>query len=159
MPTQAEKRRSLLVLQSRRDRSCRARNANAFQAHAAIESMKLDSRSEPTHLKVPKNRHLAIAVLADMGGFEAVRPEMPESTAPGSALLAASAVGLFGWDIMRPETLVDVNSARGTVCVPHTTAEERSRPWLAACCGALPWIDRDRGGVIRMIGGGGGGGE
>ena len=48
---------------------------------------------------------------------------------------------------------------RGTVFVPRTTAEERSRPWLAACCGALPWIDRDRGGVIRTMDGGGGGGE
>jgi len=128
---------------------------NAFQAHTAIESMKLDSKSELTHLKAPKNRHLAIAVLADMGGFEVVRrPEMRKSTALRSALLAASAVGLFRWDIMRPETLVDVNPARGTVFVPYTTAEEWSRPWLAACCGALPWIDRDRGGVIRTIDGG-----
>jgi glycerol kinase len=36
--------------------------------------------------------------------FRVVRPEMRESTALGSALLAVSAVGLFRWDITRPET-------------------------------------------------------
>jgi len=76
-----------------------------------------------------KDRHLAIAVLADMGrfGVEVVRPEVHESTALVSALLAASAVGLFGWDIMRPETLRDVNPVRSTVFVPRTMAEERNR--------------------------------
>ena len=80
--------------------------------------MQLDAKLQPTHLKVPKNRHLTIAV-ADMGGFEVVRPEMHESTALGSALLAATAVGLFRWDIMRPETLMDVNPARHGVRAPH----------------------------------------
>jgi glycerol kinase len=106
--------------------------ANAFQTHAVIESMKLDSKSELAHLKVDggmTNGDLAMEVLADVGGFEVVRPEMRESTALGSALLAASAVGLFGWDITRPETLVDVNTARSTRFVPRTTQEERSKAW------------------------------
>jgi len=106
--------------------------ANAFQTHAVIESMKLDSKSELAHLMVDggmTNGDLAMEVLADVGGFEVVRPEMRESTALGSALLAASAVGLFGWDITRPETLVDVNTARCTLFAPRTTPEERSRAW------------------------------
>jgi len=106
--------------------------ANAFQTQAVIESMKLDSKSQLAHLKVDggmTNGDLAVEVLADVGGFEVVRPEMRESTALGSALLAASAVGLFGWDITRPETLVDVNTARSKVFAPRTTAEERSKAW------------------------------
>jgi glycerol kinase len=32
------------------------------------------------------------------------------STALGSALLAGSAIGLFGWDINNPDTLAEVNT-------------------------------------------------
>ena len=63
-----------------------------------------------------------------MGGFEVVRPEMRESTAFGSALLAGAAIGLFGWDIARPETLARVNTAHTTSFVPHL-GEERSEAW------------------------------
>ncbi|KAI0267606.1 hypothetical protein BGY98DRAFT_1091621 [Russula aff. rugulosa BPL654] len=69
--------------------------ANAFQTRAVIDSIKLDSKSELAHLKV----------LADMGGFEVARPEMRESTALGSALLAGAAIGLFGWDLARRRRL------------------------------------------------------
>ncbi len=61
--------------------------------------------------------------------FEVVRPEMRESTALGSALLAGSAIGLFGWDISRPETLKEVNTARSTNFVPRTTEKERAEAW------------------------------
>jgi glycerol kinase len=44
-------------------------------------------------------------IQADLGGFIVERPEMRESTALGSALLAGSALGLFGWDLTKPETL------------------------------------------------------
>ena len=36
------------------------------------------------------------------------RPSMRESTALGSALLAGHALGLFGWDVNKPETLSKV---------------------------------------------------
>jgi glycerol kinase len=123
--------------------------ANAFQTHAVIESMKLDSGSELEHLKVDggmTNGDLAMEVLADMGGFEVVRPEMRESTALGSALLAASAVGLFGWDITRPETLKEVNTARSTLFEPRTTPEERKaawRGWLRAVERSRGWIETE----------------
>ncbi|KAF8490520.1 hypothetical protein F5888DRAFT_1951000, partial [Russula emetica] len=61
--------------------------ANAFQTHTVIGSIKLD--------------------------FEVARPEMRESTALGSALLARAAIGLFGWDLARPktaETLARINT-------------------------------------------------
>ena len=110
--------------------ACATLEANTFQTHAAIEidSTKLDSKSELTHLKVDggmTNEDLAIEVLVDVGGFEDVRREKHESTALRLALLAASVVGLFGWDITQPETLGDVNTARRTVFVLHTTADGR----------------------------------
>lgn len=118
--------------------------ANAFQTRAVIESMKLDSKTDLAHLKVDggmTNGDLAMEVLADVGGFEVVRPEMRESTALGSALLAASAIGLFGWDIARPETLRDVNTARSTLFEPRTTEEDRGAAWK----GWQRAVDRSRG--------------
>ena len=97
-----------------------------------IKGMKIDSDSALAHLKVGRgmtNRDLAMEVLADVGGFDVVRSGMCGGTTLGSALLAASAVRLFGWDITRPETLVDINTAPTTVFAPRTTAGERSSAW------------------------------
>ena len=55
--------------------------ANAYQTRAIIESMKLDSGSNLKHLKVDggmTNGDLAMKILADVGGFVVVRPEMRE---------------------------------------------------------------------------------
>ena len=55
--------------------------ANAFQTRAIIESMKLDSGSDLKHLTVDggmTNGDLAMSILADIGGFSVVRPEMRE---------------------------------------------------------------------------------
>jgi len=41
------------------------------------------------------NGDVAMEVLADVGGFEVARPEMRESTALGSALLAGAAIGFL----------------------------------------------------------------
>lgn len=51
------------------------------------------------------------------------------STALGSALLAGSAIGLFGWDISKPETLHEVNTAGSQVFKPQTTQDERDKRW------------------------------
>ncbi|KAH9052574.1 glycerol kinase [Lactarius vividus] len=118
--------------------------ANAFQTRAVIDSMVLDAHSDLAHLKVDggmTNGDLAMEVLADVGGFEVVRPEMRESTALGSALLAASAIGLFGWDISRPETLKEVNTARSTCFNPRTTEKQRAEAWH----GWQRAVDRSRG--------------
>jgi glycerol kinase len=55
--------------------------ANAFQTRAIVESMKLDSKVELKHLKVDggmTNGEMAMEVLADIGGFSVIRPEMRE---------------------------------------------------------------------------------
>ena len=80
-------------------------------------------------------------ILADLTGVEIVRPEMRESTALGSALLAGSAVGLFGWDIAKPETLHEVNTAGSTVFKPKTTKEYRDKKWA----GWQRAVERSRG--------------
>ena len=53
--------------------------------------MKLDSKSELAHLKVDggmTNDDVAMEMLADMGGFEVVRPEVRESSASGKTSFA-----------------------------------------------------------------------
>jgi glycerol kinase len=55
--------------------------AIAYQTRAIIESMKLDSNKELKELKVDggvTNGDLAMEILADIGGFGVVRPEMRE---------------------------------------------------------------------------------
>ena len=54
---------------------------------------------------------------------------MDRSTALGSALLAGSAIGLFGWDIRHPETLGKVNTRGSTTFKPMLSEEERERGW------------------------------
>jgi glycerol kinase len=90
------------------------------------------------------NGDMVMEILADLTGVEIVRPEMRETTALGSAILAGSAVRLFGWDISKPETLHEVNTAGSTIFKPSTTKEfrdakfagwnravERCRGWAA----------------------------
>ncbi|TDL23979.1 glycerol kinase [Rickenella mellea] len=106
--------------------------ANAFQTRAVIESMKLDSKVDLKHLKVDggmTNGDVAMQILADLGGFGVVRPEMRESTALGSALLAGSAIRLFGWDIEKPETLDHVNTRGSRTFEPAMKEEDRERMW------------------------------
>ena len=112
--------------------------AIAFQTRAVIESMKLDSNSEFTHLRVDgdmTNGDVAMEVLADVVGFEVVRPEIHERlemrkiTALGSAILAGAAIGLFGWDLAKPKTLARVYTARSTHFLPRLSEEERSEAW------------------------------
>ena len=55
--------------------------ANAFQTRAIIESMRLDSGVDLKHLKVDggmTNGDLVMQILADLGGFDVIRPEMRE---------------------------------------------------------------------------------
>lgn len=118
--------------------------ANAFQTRAIIESMKLDSGNDLAHLKVDggmTNGDLAMQILADLGGFGVVRPEMRESTALGSALLAGAAVKLYGWDLSKPETLAQVNTKGSKEFVPHLAEEDRQKKWQ----GWLRAVERSKG--------------
>ncbi|KAK7467411.1 Glycerol kinase [Stygiomarasmius scandens] len=106
--------------------------ANAFQTRAIIESMKLDSGTDLRHLKVDggmTNGDLVMTILADIGGFSVVRPEMRESTALGSALLAGAAIKLFGWDISKPETMVEVNTKGSKEFTPSLEEGDRQKKW------------------------------
>ncbi|KAG6332038.1 hypothetical protein ID866_7049 [Astraeus odoratus] len=107
--------------------------ANAFQTRAILESMKLDSNTDLRHLKVDggmTNGDVCMEVLADVGGFEVIRPEMRESTALGSALLAGAAIGLFGWSLSSPGTFAEVNTMGTKSFVPRMSEEEREKGWL-----------------------------
>jgi glycerol kinase len=125
--------------------------ANAFQSRAILESMKLDAKTDLKHLKVDggmTNGDFAMKVLADIGGFGVVRPKMREcvsstqhpssdfltynldrSTALGSAILAGSAIRLFGWDITKPETLSAVNTQGSYEFKPSLSENERQKKW------------------------------
>lgn len=125
--------------------------ACAFQTHAIVDAMRRDSGVPLSELRVDggmTNGDFAMQVVSDLGGFDVVRPEMREcvhvvvfafgdaeracrSTALGAALLAGNAVGLFGWDLTRPETLESVNE-RGTRRFSGKLEEgERQRRWEA----------------------------
>ncbi|KAF8916178.1 glycerol kinase [Mucidula mucida] len=107
--------------------------ANAFQTRAIIESMNLDSGADLHTLKVDggmTNGDLAMSVLADLGGFRVIRPEMRESTALGSALLAGAAINLFGWDMSKPETFAEVNTAGSKEFITSMPEDEREWKWV-----------------------------
>ncbi|KAL0579415.1 Glycerol kinase [Marasmius crinis-equi] len=112
---------------------CRATlEANGFQTRAIIESMKLDSGTDLKRLNVDggmTNGDLAMSVLANVGGFVVVRPEMRESTALGAALLAGSAIKLFGWDLNKPETLTEVNTDGTAEFKPMLEESIREKKW------------------------------
>lgn len=86
---------------------------------------------------------VAMQIQADILGIPVERPMMREcvpfpvtpatretdfyrSTALGAALLAGSAIGLFGWDLSDPSTLEEVNMAGVSLFEPHLKEEERT---------------------------------
>ncbi|KAF9218630.1 glycerol kinase [Gyrodon lividus] len=118
--------------------------ANAFQTRAILESMKLDSKTDLKHLKVDggmTNGDTCMEILADVGGFDVIRPEMRESTALGSALLAGAAIRLFGWDLSKPETLTEVNTKGSVKFNPKTSGAQREKAWTSW----LRAVERSRG--------------
>ena len=54
---------------------------------------------------------------------------MHRSTALGSALLAGSAINLFGWDLAKPETLAKVNTLGVKKFAPSLAEAEREAKW------------------------------
>ncbi|KAG9005870.1 Glycerol kinase, partial [Tulasnella sp. 427] len=121
--------------------------AACFHTRAVVEAMKNDSRIELKHLKVDggmTNSDLMMQFQADLGGFEVIRPEMRESTALGAALLAGSAIKLFGWDLNDPKTLEHVNTKGNRVFGPtisEEVREERWRGWKKAIERSKGWTE------------------
>lgn len=67
---------------------------------------------------------------------------MRESTALGSALLAGHALNLFGWDLTKPETLDQVNTADAHQFEPELEEKVRLRMirgWERAVARARKW--------------------
>ncbi|CDZ97521.1 glycerol kinase [Phaffia rhodozyma] len=106
--------------------------AIAYQTRAILEAMRADSDTPLKKLRVDggvTNSDHAMQIQADIGGFNIERPVMRESTALGSALLAGSAIGLFGWDISKPETLRKVNARAMGKFEPKLPEDQRERKW------------------------------
>ena len=94
--------------------------------------MKADSGVSLKNLKVDggmTNGDIVMQIQADIGGFDVIRPEMRESTALGSALLAGSAIRFAGWDISKPETLDKVNTKGARTFTPKLAEEKRAKGW------------------------------
>ncbi|PWN54505.1 putative glycerol kinase [Violaceomyces palustris] len=109
---------------------CRATlEATCFQTKAILDAMAKDSGVALKALQVDgglTNSDQAMQIQADILGINVERPEMRESTALGSALLAGSAIGLFGWDINKPETLAKVNTAGKQTFAPKIDDKRRA---------------------------------
>lgn len=58
---------------------------------------------------------------------DAIAPFVFRTTALGAALLAGHAIGLFGWDLSRPETLREVNRSGRRIFKPSISQAERQR--------------------------------
>ncbi|ODN81707.1 glycerol kinase [Cryptococcus amylolentus CBS 6039] len=120
-----------------------------FQTRAVLDVIEKESDSKLTTLKVDggvTNSDLAMQLQANLGGFNVARPSMRESTALGSALLAASALGLFGWDLSRPETLSEVNTAGVHTFepeLPEKSRLKRVKGWNRAVSRASKWHEED----------------
>ena len=158
MSTRAETCRSLPLVQSRHDRpSCQARNANASQMDTVIQTTKLDLKSGLVHFKMERRhneRGPRDGDAPDVDGFEVVRHEILDITAIVSALLAASVVGLFGWEITRPDTTHGhlYGAQHRFFTVHHSGGAESGVASLTTRCGApvCRWRPRGFKGAIAV---------
>ncbi|WWC88563.1 glycerol kinase [Kwoniella dendrophila CBS 6074] len=119
--------------------------AVCFQTRAVLDVIEKESETKLETLKVDggvTNSDLAMQLQANIGGFNVARPAMRESTALGSALLAANALKLFGWDLNKPETLADVNTAGVHIFEPELPEKDRLKAlkgWEKAVNRARKW--------------------
>lgn len=119
--------------------------ATCFQTRAILDSMRKDSSTELKTMMVDggmTNSDMCMQLQADILGADVIRPQMRESTALGSALLAGAALKLFGWDLEKPETLDKVNTAGAETFEPKVSDEERDKRyfhWERAVKRAMHW--------------------
>ena len=126
---------------------CRATlEATCFQTRAILEAMAKDIADTADGGKSKQNDEdddatgglrvlrvdggmtgsdVTMQLQADILGIDVERPTMRESTALGAALLAGSALKLFGWDLEKPETLDSVNEFGVRTFRPSIGHEER----------------------------------
>ncbi|GAA5993229.1 hypothetical protein JCM10908_004520 [Rhodotorula pacifica] len=134
--------------------------ATCFQTRAILDAMSKDVATSsprleddkqlkqgPAGLKVLRvdggmtGSDVTMQIQADILGIDVRRPEMRESTVLGAAMLAGGALGLFGWDLTKPDTLAKVN--RLDVKVFSPTINEQEREWKYS--GWTRAVDRARG--------------
>jgi len=112
--------------------------------------MAIDSGVEVKDLRVDGgmvNSDIVMQIQADILGINVSRPQMRESTALGSALLAGAAKGLFGWKISDPSTFSKVNAANKDHFEPKLGEEERKAliaGWDRAVERAKGWEEGDQ---------------
>ncbi|GMK59016.1 hypothetical protein CspeluHIS016_0700310 [Cutaneotrichosporon spelunceum] len=123
--------------------------ATCFQTRAILEAMAKDSKQMLKALRVDggmTNSDICMQLQADILGIAVERPVMRESTALGSAICAGVGMGLFGWDLARPETLARVNVQGKTTFEPQIEESERAwrvRGWDRAVQRAMKWKEDD----------------
>ncbi|GAA5905268.1 hypothetical protein JCM6882_003732 [Rhodosporidiobolus microsporus] len=134
--------------------------ATCFQTRAILEAMAKDTAlSESTKASAAKKNSgpaglrvlqvdggmtgsdVTMQMQADVLGIDVRRPLMRESTVLGAALLAGGALGLFGWNLSNPRTLMKVNRLDVSIFKPQITEEEKE--WKYA--GWVRAVDRARG--------------
>ncbi|KAK4703859.1 glycerol kinase, partial [Phenoliferia sp. Uapishka_3] len=142
--------------------------ATCFQTRAILEAMEKDTRTQKveggdgdgpagiSRLAVDGGMTVSdvtMQIQADILGIDVDRPMMRESTALGAALLAGSALNLFGWDVSKPESLRRVNTAGVRTFEPSISAEEREwkfAGWNRAVKRSMDWQKRlRRGDLVR----------
>ncbi|KAI5478016.1 glycerol kinase [Pseudohyphozyma bogoriensis] len=131
--------------------------ATCFQTRAILEAMAKDTRRN--HVESgdgdgPAGLHVLsvdggmtgsdtlLKIQADILGIPIERPTMRESTALGAAILAGSALKLFGWDMSKSESLEEVNKQGVEVFEPSLTEEEREwkfAGWNRAVIRCMGW--------------------
>jgi len=133
-----------------RSHICRATlEATCFQTRAIMDSMKKDAKVDLKILKVDggmTNSDCCMQLQADILGVDVLRPQMRESTALGSALLAGAALKLFGWDFSDSSTLDKVNTAGAETFSPKVNEADRDfryRGWEKAVKRAMKWNEED----------------
>lgn len=140
--------------------------ATCYQVKAVLDAMATDAGADVKALRVDGGMTSSpqfLQIQADLVGLEVQRHAMKESatsffsmtldiqlklcalcrsTALGAALCAGSAMGLFGWDLERPDTLGQVNSEGISSFKPRldkSERERRARGWHRAVERARDW--------------------
>lgn len=129
---------------------CRAAlEAVCYQTEAVLKAMEEESGFTIAELRVDGGMvdcDEAMQIQADILGITVARPEMRETTALGSALLAGAAKGMFGWDLNDPKTLVKVNAENGDTFESRIDKIKRAkmiRGWNRAVERAKGWDEEE----------------
>lgn len=135
-----------------REHVCRATlEAVCYQTEAVVRNMAEESGVNIKNLHVDGgmvNSDEGMQIQADILGITVSRPEMRETTALGSALLAGAAKGMFGWKLDDPESFKDVNTKNGDQFTPRIDDIRRRkmiRGWERAVVRAKGWEEEGDG--------------